>query len=240
MRHTKTFGAAIMAAVCISASQTAFAQNTGGIFPPTVNEGHKSAQYRVTYNPDTEGFAQRIHYQQAINGNFMWRALAQARKTDDSDVDLDFIQGELFWELSQDDDRWKTGLRFDGRIRTDGRPALIGAHWTNQFALSENWTARFVALSSFDVGDDARDSVFLQTRGNIYTKLETGQTLGLEYFSNHGSTDDIPDVDEQAHQIGPFASFKVTDDISLFTGALFGLTDTAADSELRLWISKSF
>ena len=240
MRQHKLTGAALAAAICISVAPSALAQNTGGIFPPTVNEGHKSAQYRITYNPDTEGFAQRLHYQQAINGNFMWRALAQARKTDDSDFDLDFIQGELFWELSDDDDAWKTGLRFDGRIRTDGRPALIGAHWTNQFALNDNWNARFVALSSFDVGDDARDGIFLQTRGNIYTKLETGQTLGLEYFSNHGSTDDLPALSDQAHQLGPFASFKVTDDISLFTGALFGVSDAAADSELRLWISKSF
>ena len=61
-----------------------------------VNEGHKSAQYRTTCKLDTEGVSQRVHYQQAINGYLMWRGLVSARKTADSDVDMDFIQAELF------------------------------------------------------------------------------------------------------------------------------------------------
>lgn len=225
---------------CVAAAPLAFAQNTGGIFPPMVNEGHKSAQYRVTYNPDTEGLSQRVHYQQAINGDLMWRGLVSARKTEDSDVDFDFIQAELFWEFSDDDDAWKTGLRFDARIRDDDRPGLLGVHWTNQFPISETWNGRFVALSAIDIGDDARDGVFLQTRGNVFTRLDSGQTVGVELFNSYGSTDDIQDFDDQNHQIGPFASFPVSNEWSLFTGALFGLTDASADAELRLWITRGF
>jgi hypothetical protein len=218
----------------------AAAQNTGGIFSPVVNDDHRSAQYRVTYNPDTEGLAQRAHYQQSINGDLMWRGLVSARKTSDSDVDFDFVQAELFWELSDDDDRWKRGLRFDARIRDDDRPGLLGMHWTNQFPVTDNWNARFVALSAIDVGDDARDGVFLQTRGNVFTRLDTGQTVGVEVFNSYGSTDDFRDFEEQTHQIGPFASFPVAEDWSLFTGALLGLTDASADAELRLWVVRGF
>lgn len=218
----------------------AAAQNTGGIFPPIVNEGHKSAQYRITYNPDTEGVAQRVHYQQAINGDLMWRGLVSARKTGDSDVDFDFVQAELFWELSDNDDDWRTGFRFDARIRDDDRPGLFGAHWTNQFPVTENWNGRFVVLSSVDIGDDARDGVFLQTRGNLFTRLDGGQTVGVEFFNSYGSTDDFRDLDDQSHQIGPFASFPVAEDWSLFTGALVGLTDASADAELRLWVTRAF
>ena len=231
---------AILATALATTTPLAMAQNTGGIFPPMVNEGHKSAQYRVTYNPDSEGLSQRLHYQQAINGDLMWRGLVSARKTDESDVDFDFIQAELFWELSDDDDAWKTGFRFDGRIRDDDRPGLIGVHWTNQFPVTENWNGRFVALSSFDVGNDARDGVFLQTRGNLFTRLDSGQTVGVELFNAYGSTDEILDLDKQGHSIGPFASFPVSDNFSLFTGALFGLTDASADAELRLWITRGF
>ncbi len=218
----------------------AAAQNTGGIFSPVVNDDHRSAQYRVTYNPDTEGLAQRAHYQQSINGDLMWRGLVSARKTSDSDVDFDFVQAELFWELSDDDDRWKRGLRFDARIRDDDRPGLLGMHWTNQFPVTDNWNARIVALSAIDVGDDARDGVFLQTRGNVFTRLDTGQTVGVEVFNSYGSTDDFRDFEEQTHQIGPFASFPVAEDWSLFTGALLGLTDASADAELRLWVVRGF
>ncbi|MEM9179762.1 MAG: hypothetical protein AAGA89_08620 [Pseudomonadota bacterium] len=230
----------ILATAFAATTPLAMAQNTGGIFPPMVNEGHKSAQYRVTYDPDSEGLSQRLHYQQAINGDLMWRGLVSARKTGESDVDFDFIQAELFWELSDDDDAWKTGFRFDARIRDDDRPGLIGLHWTNQFPVTETWNGRFVALSSFDVGNDARDGIFLQTRGNLFTRLDSGQTVGVELFNSYGSTDDILDLDKQGHSIGPFASFPISDNFSLFTGALFGLTDASADAELRLWITRGF
>lgn len=226
--------------LALFATPMAAAQNTGGIFSPVVNDDHRSAQYRVTYNPDTEGLAQRAHYQQSINGDLMWRGLVSARKTSDSDVDFDFVQAELFWELSDDDDRWKRGLRFDARIRDDDRPGLLGMHWTNQFPVTDNWNARFVALSAIDVGDDARDGVFLQTRGNVFTRLDTGQTVGVEVFNSYGSTDDFRDFEEQTHQIGPFASFPVAEDWSLFTGALLGLTDASADAELRIWVVRGF
>jgi len=236
----KPIRVAIVAAGLAATTPMALAQNTGGIFPPMVNEGHKSAQYRVTHNPDTEGLSQRLHYQQAINGDLMWRGLVSARKTDDSDVDFDFIQAELFWELSDDEDDWKTGFRFDARIRDDDRPGLLGVHWTNQFPVTESWNGRFVVLSAVDIGDDARDGVFLQTRGNLFTRLDTGQTVGVELFNAYGSTDAFLDLDKQGHSVGPFASFPVADDWSLFTGALFGLTDASADAELRLWVSRGF
>ncbi|MBO6688922.1 MAG: hypothetical protein JJ931_01505 [Henriciella sp.] len=226
--------------LALFATPMAAAQNTGGIFSPVVNDDHRSAQYRVTYNPDTEGLAQRAHYQQSINGDLMWRGLVSARKTSDSDVDFDFVQAELFWELSDDDDRWKRGLRFDARIRDDDRPGLLGMHWTNQFPVTDNWNARIVALSAIDVGDDARDGAFLQTRGNVFTRLDTGQTVGVEVFNSYGSTDDFRDFEEQTHQIGPFASFPVAEDWSLFTGALLGLTDASADAELRIWVVRGF
>ena len=64
--------------------------------------------------------------------------------------------------------------------------------------------------------------------------------MGVELFNAYGSTDEILDLDKQGHSIGPFASFPVSDNFSLFTGALFGLTDASADAELRLWITRGF
>ena len=70
----------------------AMAQNTGGVFPPDVNEGHKSAQYRIAANLDNDRFAQRLHYQQAIDGDLMWRIVGQTRETATSDFDFDYVQ----------------------------------------------------------------------------------------------------------------------------------------------------
>ena len=77
--------------ILVLSTLSAAAQNTGGVFPPSVDEGHKSAQYRAAYNADNDNFNQRLHYQQAINGDFMWRIIGQTRETASSDFDLSLI-----------------------------------------------------------------------------------------------------------------------------------------------------
>jgi len=218
----------------------ATAQNISGVTGPVVKDGHESAQYRTGYDLDSERFAHRLHYQKSINGDLRWRAVIAARETDDSDFDFNYVQAELLWELSDDNDTWKRALRFDARIRGDGRPGLFAAQWANEFPVSDAWTARISALSSVDIGDDARDGISLQTRGQIYTKIGSGQKVGLELFNAYGSTDDIPDFEDQKHTLGPFVSFPVNDDWSLFTGVQIGLTEASSDRQLRLQITRGF
>jgi len=218
----------------------ALAQNTGGVFGPVVNEGHALLQYRATYDPDTDGLAQRLHFERALNGEMMWRIVAQARRTDNADIDFDFVQGELFWQLTDDDKNWQSGVRFDGRIRDEGRPGLLGVNWINQIRLSPQWSARFIALSAVNIGADAPDGVFIQTRAHLAYRLPAGHSIGVEVFNAYGSTADFRGLDEQSHQIGPFAAINVTKDFQVFAGALIGLTGASADQELRLWFTKSF
>jgi len=218
----------------------AAAQNTGGVFPATVNDGHRSAQYRIGFNPDTEAMAQRLHYQQSINGDLMWRVVGQGRKTNESDVDFDFIQGELFWQITEDNKPWITGLRFDARIRDDGRPGQFGVNWMHQFRLGDGWSARAVALTSIELGDDAKDGIALQTRGQIAKRLNQGPTVGIELYSSYGRSDNIRDFEDQSHTMGPYVSAKIGDKWSLIAGGQFGLTNGSADTDLRLWITRSF
>jgi len=181
----------------LSLSNVAFAQNTGGVFGPTVNQGHKSLQYRGAINPDNNfgetGFAQRLHYQQAINGDFMWRILG------------------LFWELSGNDDKHKTGLRFDARLRGDNRAEQLGLNWMNQFNFDGGWSAR-----------------------------ASGHTLGVELYNNYGNTGNIRSFNEQSHTIGPFISTSIAEKTSVFAGPLFGLSEAAPDLEARIWITQGF
>lgn len=229
---------------CFALPHIAAAQNTGGVFPPNVNEGHRSLQYRAAIDPDNAagdfGFAQRLHYQQAINGDFMWRIIGQTRKTDSSDVDFDFLQAEMFWELSDDEDQHKTGLRFDARLRDGDRAEQLGVNWMNHFNFDNGWTARALVLTSLEIGDTAADGVNLQTRARIARKLESGPTLGVEMYNNYGNTGNIGSFEEQSHTIGPFFSAPVSKDISIFAGPLFGLSSAAPDLEARLWVTKGF
>ena len=152
----------------IAMAPDAAAQNTGGVFGPEVTEGHKSIQYRGAINPDNAldqfGFAQRLHYQQAIDGDFMWRIIGATRKTDSSDFDFDFVQAELFWELSDDEDKHKTGLRFDARLTDGDRAEQLGLNWMNHFNFDNGWHARALVLTNVQIGDTAADGINVQTR----------------------------------------------------------------------------
>lgn len=215
-----------------------FAQQTGGVFPPVVNDGHRSYQYRSAYNAGTDGFAQRLHYQQALDGDFMWRVLGQTRKTDDSDFDFDFLQAELFWELSGDDPNYRRGVRFDVRVRDDDRPHQIGFNWIHQFHFYETWTARTILLTTLQFGENSVNGVGLQTRASIAKRLPNKHTLGLEWFSAYGTTSDFESLSDQSHAVGPMYSFPVAGGWSVFAGALFGVTSSAPDTEFRLWLTR--
>ena len=218
---------------------SAAAQNTGGVFPPSVDEGHKSAQYRSAYNVDNENFNQRLHYQQAINGDFMWRIIGQTRETASSDFDFDFLQAELFWELSPEDTPYRHGVRFDARLRDDNRPHQLGFNWIHQWKFGDGWTGRLVGLSSFQFGDNNADGIFLAPRAHLSRKLDSGVSLGLEYYGNFGSTDNFT-VSKTGQTLGPFISTKLTGKTSIMAGVQLGLNDAAPDADLRLWVTQGF
>ncbi|ADM09584.1 hypothetical protein PB2503_07644 [Parvularcula bermudensis HTCC2503] len=239
----KTFYALVACAALTTMS--AKAQSLGGVFGPVVDEGAAALEYRVGFTPETARFGQRIHYQQSFSDDLMGRGVIQVRETDNSHVEFDYLGGELFWQLSEDGRPWQTGLRFDTRLRNDERPHDIAVNWMNQWTLAERWRGRAVILSSVQFGDNAGDGVGLQTRGQIdYAlpsgALSSGTSIGLELFSAYGTTAEFRDFDEQSHEIGPYAMLPLDGQFSLFTGVLFGLTDGAPDSNVKLWITRAF
>ena len=220
-------------------TSAAGAQTTGGVFGPVVNAGHRSAQYRAAFDNDDHRLAHRLHYQQSLNGDRMWRVIVQSRETASSRFDFDFVQAELFWQLTPDQSGYQSGLRFDLRLRDGGRPNTIGVNWMHQFRLTPNWSARALLLGSLDVGNNTRDGLFLQSRAHLAHKAG-GRTLGLELFSAYGSTDDLFDLNEQNHQLGPFLEARLGGQWSLYGGALFGLTAASADLQLRTFLTRIF
>jgi len=225
----------------MAAANPAAAQNTGGVFGPVVNPDDISIEYRGTVNPETERVAQRLHVQRSINNSLRPRILVQGSSGPGDSFNVDFIQAELLWDLTSDDSKpFQTALRFDGQVRTDDGADLLGINWINQLKFGKGWQARFLVLSAVQLGDASADGVFLQTRANLQRKLTDNFALGGEIFNFYGSTDNFPDFDDQVHQIGPYGTLKIGGGFSLFGGALFGLTGASPDSELRLWVTKSF
>lgn len=228
-----------LAAVAALLPATLWAQNTGAVFGPVVNDGHESAQYRATYDVDSHGLAQRFHYQRSLSGDLMWRVIGQLRKNAESDTDEDFLQAELFWQLTPDGNPWQRGLRFDVRYRSEGRPAQVGFNWTNQYSFNAKWSSRGLLLTTVQFGEGATDGLFLQSRASLQYKIDASRATGLEMYSSYSRLDDIPSYEQQGHQLGPYLSQKLTPHYSLYAGALFRLNKSSPDSQLRFWITKS-
>lgn len=217
----------------------AAAQTTGGVFGSDVREGHRSVQYRATYDPDDGRLAQRMHYQHSLNDDFMVRGLVHFREEADDRSHYDFFQAELFWDLYQGTG-YRTGFRFDARIRSQGRPGMVGVNWINTWSVGENYSARLILLTGIDIGNGAREGIALGTRAHFLRRLRSGASAGLEMFSSYGTTERFASLSDQSHQLGPVVSGPVGDRWSFLGSLLFGITNGAADRNIRLWIGRSF
>lgn len=226
--------------LALTTAPAALAQNTSGVFGPVVDDGESGWEYRASFDPDDEDLNQRLHYQRAINGALRWRVVAQVRSTDDSDFDPDYLRGELVWQVTPDDQPYQTGFRFETRYRFDDRPGDVTVHWINQWKHIDNWTLRFLVGATQQIGNDPADGIFIQTRASATTALDAGPKLGLEWFGEYGSTEAWLDLDEQEHQVGPVAVWSLNADWSLYTGALFGVTDVAPDHQLRFRLTRNY
>lgn len=231
-----TIGNIALAALAFGVASPALAQNTGGVFGPRTPNDHQAWQYRATYRTDVSALAQRLHYEATPNDRTMWRVVAQGRKTDDSDLDFDFVQGELFLQHTPDNARLSRGARFDLRLRDRGRPATVAAHYMTEYAFSDRWSGRLLGLTFLDIGSGAREGIQLETRANLFYRTNGGSLIGLESYDRYGSTDKINDWEGQGHQLGPFWMHRFGNGLMFFAGALYGLTDASADSEYRLWL----
>jgi len=109
----------------------------------------------------------------------------------------------------------------------------------NQWAFDEGWSARLVGLSNIQIGDNRRDGIAFSPRAQLAKKLESGSSIGLEYFGNFGTTEGNS-FENNSQTIGPFFSTKLVGKTSVLVGSQFGVTDISPDTELRLWLTQGF
>lgn len=233
MKHFAFFLASLACAL------PAAAQLTSGISGPVVKEGTSAVGYRVAYDADTNGLAQRIHYDRALSSRVLVRGVIQARKTDDSQVDFDSIQGELRWQITPDSAKWQQGLRLDLKVRDESRPGQLALHWLNQVYLARDVRARFTAIASTQTGDDRNPDVLFLTRGDIGRRLSSGVDIGAEIYNSYGAIDDILPLSQESHQVGPFVGIPLGKSLSMRTSVLVGLTEASPDVTFRLFLTQA-
>ncbi len=231
-------------ALLYAAPYAAQAQNVSGVPGPIIKEGEKSVQLRLGFDPDSDELVQRLHYQQSLDDKVRLRLQLQTRSRPDETIEADFVQGQIWVQLSPDDAQaskrlWQSGVRLDLRVEADGPPGRAALNWVNQFRLSDDMSARFFLQGAVQIGNGAVDGIILQSRSHLHYRLDGGG-FGIEQFNGFGATGNLPAFADQSHQIGPYGNVALGGGWSLFGSALLGITRGTDDMNIRLFIGKSF
>jgi|MEHZ01.5.fsa_nt_MEHZ011480586.1_3 hypothetical protein len=229
--------------ILINLSSPIFAQNTGGVIPPFVNEGSRSLHTRIAIDPDNaqgeRSIATRLHYLHSFNDDLKGVLFMGSRQTAESDFDFDYLHAGVFIDLGKNGQKFRNGVRFDLRVRDGSRPNHVGALWLGQYYFDNGWTARMNVLSSVQIGDRANDGLNLQTRWQLANRLESGDSIGLEMYSFYGSTDNLGNFDSQNHSVGPMYTKSINTNWSLFSSLLIGVSESAPDTQVRFWLIRA-
>ncbi|MGB6231541.1 MAG: hypothetical protein WBF53_15605 [Litorimonas sp.] len=222
----------------------AHAQNVTGVFGPVVDEDDHAAEYRLVGVLDAPGddfkWAQRLHYERALSGNFRVRGILALRETASSDFDYDYARLEAVWQITPDGQDYQTGMRFEARTRGDGRPEEVRANWLNQWSLPDNWRARAIMMNTLQVAQRTNNELQFQGRFELSRKMDSGIRLGAHSYVDFGDTGDLRVFDGNEAEIGPFVEFDIVDNVTVYLGTLHGLTSSSDDNQVRFFIERAF
>lgn len=212
--------------------------NTSGVFSPDVSAGDRSVEYRSSFEPGEDGnpdvFAQRLHYQHALNDQTRWRLIAQHSDSDDG-LEFRYARLELQHQLHEDQEAgFGSALRFELQIAEgDDQPSRVRVAWTGKLDVTPEWQLRANALTGKQFDSGADSGLLLETRWQASYKLDNGVRVGMEMFNDLNTTSDFGRFDEQEHTLGPIVKFGLG---ALKAEASYhaGLSDAASDHTFRL------
>ncbi|MEO1038960.1 MAG: transporter [Pseudomonadota bacterium] len=234
----------LASAACLLAGG-AQAQTVGGVFGPDVNETNRELEYRGGFAPE-DGASRsnhRLHYQQALDDTWRLRGVIQYADPAGGDFEPVFFQLELLHQIvERTASGFSSALRYDVRFSEgDDRSHQLGVNWTNQWLLDDGWRVRAILLFDHDVGDRARDGLFVETRVGVSKRLDSGLRLGVESFNAYGNTDaGFGRFDDQRHRVGPTLSGSFNAQWGFHLAALFGLSDAANDDDYQIRLTRRF
>ncbi|MEM0897226.1 MAG: transporter [Verrucomicrobiota bacterium] len=221
---------------------TAQAQNTSSVFSPDVTKGKSAIEYRSAFDPDNDAFVHRLHYQYAFTDSWRLRIIG-LQDGDDSDAfAYRYTRLEAMWQFLEDEDfGWDSALRFELQIaEDDSPPSRFRVAWSGKVDLDDHWQLRGNFLTGHEFGEESDDGYLLESRAQISRKITDKWRLAVDYYGDMNDTENFGSFDEQEHQLGPLLKFKTGGRLSGQFGALFGISEAAADTELRLHLTYSF
>lgn len=220
------------------------AANTTGVFSPEVKAGSKAFEYRFsgTEEDGDTGWAQRFHYQQALNDAWRWRLIAAFSDPDGGDFEYKYGRLEVLWQFFEDEDAgWDSALRFEYQLADgDDEPSRARIAWAGKWNFDSGMELRANVLTGRQFGPDASDGWLLGLRSQMTWPVTSRIRLGVETFSDLNDSRNFGSWSDQEHQIGPVLKAKIGDDWKLLASWLVGANDATDDHDFRLHLIRSF
>ncbi len=228
---------------------TAQAQSlTANAGSANITAGDRAAEFRAGL--DDEGNVQsRVHFEQAFTGWYQLRAIAAFRQPDGEDWDYSGMTLENWFQWSEessDNTGFNGGLRLAYTFTPDGAPDEFAARLTLTDRFAGNWEWRANLIAATETGDQRADGAELESRLQLTRALPagwmdtTGMRFGAELFSEYGTTEDLPGLDQQAHQFGPVFKAEWDNGIYLQTAVRAGLTSGSDDFMGKIFVGREF
>ncbi|MGF1483637.1 MAG: transporter [Opitutales bacterium] len=226
----------LMAAVAVQG------QSTSSVYSPDVVKGRHAVEYRAAFDAETDDFSHRIHYQYGFTESLRGRIIFEQDKPEGEDFDFQFVRLEVLWQFLEDEEAgFDSALRFEGELGDgDDSASRFRIGWTNKIDLDDNWQLRGILKTGHEFGENSDDGFIIDLRAQVSRKVTDALRVGVEYFGDLNTTDDIGSFEEQEHQLGPLVKFNLGSGWKGQAGPLFGLSDAASDAELRLFLIKEF
>ncbi|MEO0786246.1 MAG: hypothetical protein AAFY10_11145 [Pseudomonadota bacterium] len=239
----------LCAAVIALSAGTASAQSlTGNVGSAGVTDGEHGIEGRIGIDDENNAGA-RVHYDHSFSDWYQLRLIGSFSQPDGEDWDFSAFTVENWFQWSEeadDNSGFNGGFRFAYAFADDGGPEEAEVRLTATDKFSDGWEWRGNLIGEMEAGDGSEGGVSIEARAQISRAINvnalgtTDWRWGLEYFSELGNTRDIPDLEDQAHQIGPVVKIGWDNGVFVQSAIRIGLTDRSDDTMAKFFIGREF
>ncbi len=234
LRH---FGRLIVTLAAI-AHVDAVAQSTGTVASPVVRPGASigvAGAYALEDGHDA--FAQRLDYRLAVSDSVRISALAFYNDRGGAPR-YRRLALEVMHQVADDQAGWDSAIQVRAFI-PDGNdgPARLRLAWLNRWRTMSGAELRLIGLVTEDFGRGRRDGLGFETRAEATWALAPGVRTGVQTFNRFSTNGTLASFHTQSHSVGGVLKGALTERASYRINALTGLSDAAADLEVRFRLS---
>ena len=215
----------------------ALAQGTGSVASPVVNPG-TSISFAAGTTFEDGNIGQRLDYRQSVSDKLRVSALVFFNYNG-GEYRFRRLSVEAMHQFASSENGWNSAVQVRGRFpnNDDDSPGRVRVAWLNRWRNKGGAELRLIGLAAQEFGVDRRDGLALETRAEATWRVSSQTRLGAQLFNRYNRVGEFGSFKTQRHSLGGVVKGSLTERVSYRMNVLKGLSDAAADFELRVRFS---